>query len=119
MAEPKATPETMMPNAAARGCDQRFRIQGRTFLMCRRRAPAKIDDRQKGENERLDRADEKVEELDEERHDGHAEREIERARSIRASDDRRDDDEEQLADEDIEEQPRGERDRAQRSLRGC
>src|SRR5271156_344581 len=64
-----------------------------------------IDDCQQRKNESLDRSNEKVEKLDHKRHDGHAEREIEDPDLYSREDDRRDDDEEQLADEDIEEEP--------------
>ena len=69
-----------------------------------------VDDCQQRENESLDRSDEKVEELDEDRNDGDAQRQIEESDADVRQDDRRDDDEEQLSDEDIEEQPRRKRD---------
>jgi len=71
-----------------------------------------IDDGEQGEDERLDRSDEQVEELDEERHERDGEGKIEESDRDLGLDDRSDDDEQQFADEDVEEQAGGERDRA-------
>src|SRR5215469_6939665 len=75
-----------------------------------------IDDGQESKYERLHGADEEVEKLNEERDDGGGKRQVERPDRDVLRDDRGNDDEQQLADENIEEQTRGEGERARAFL---
>src|SRR5579884_339459 len=113
-AEPKATPEMMMPKARnAMPMINACGFKDFPFSVVLRDRQRKIDDCEQGEHERLNGADEKVEKLNEERHDRYRQREVHRAEHHFRRDDGGDDDEQQLADEDVEEQTREERSRTE------